>query len=140
MSRPLEPERWYLWRVRRLEKTKGVQQQVLVELECASGQSDGEKIRDKFWLTSKSISRFKAFAHRAGCEREINTQDDVTAQIFAEVLSKKLWARIKENEQQAGVLVTDGWNFRPETDPPEDEMFIDYKAQDEEDRALAGID
>ena len=113
-------------------------QTVNVEFISARGETMGNQLIDVFYLSEKALSRFEVLVHRSGVEVEIKQVADITPEVLKAMHGQKVWARVTRDDRDAR-LKTDGWNFRPETDPPEDELFVDYKAQDEYERMLDGL-
>ena len=142
MPEPLQGEKWYLFQLKKLNKNSADPKKVRVEVtfESAQGATLGTLLPDAFYLTEKAISRFELLAHRAGSERAIKTEADVDVKLFSEIMGKRVWAKVVVGERFGrSALKTDGWNFRAESDPPEDELFVDYTAQDAWERAMDGL-
>jgi hypothetical protein len=141
MAAPIQPGKWYLTKLSKIERKSDSKKPVVnITFLVEKGESAGEKFVDSFWLTEKALSRFECLSHRAGYEHPVKTFDDATMlSVCAEILGKRVWAKTATDDR-GGFLKTDGWNFRPETDPPEEETgAIDYSKQDEEERAWDGL-
>ena len=138
MPEAIQPGKWYLLRLQKLDKKAEKKPFVAIVFECAKGLSTGATFSDNFYLTEKAISRFELLCHRAGSERPIKLPSEVDAALFAAIMGRSVWARVIEDDRYRS-LKTDGWNFRAEGDPPEDESFIDYKAADEWESAMEGL-
>lgn len=137
MPDKLQPEKWYLLRIKSANKPD--QKKVYVLFESMEIATYGAPLPDTFYLTEKAITRFETLAHRAGYEGDVKTPEQVDVKVINAILGKRVWVRIKADERDAKVLRTDGWNFRPETDPPEEESAVDYKKRDEWEAAMDGI-
>lgn len=140
MPEKLQGEKWYLAEIKAVRQSaNGSSPLVYVLFEIALGPAVGTELPDTFYLTPRAISRFECLAHRAGCEIEIKMPEQADAKVLSAILRKKVWLRTKVDARDARVIRTDGWNFRPETDPPEDEVSIDYKKRDEWEIAMEGL-
>jgi len=137
MPAQLQPDRWYLFSVKKLRHVPGAKAKVDVLFESAQGDTVGQPFVETFYLTEKAISRFEVLCHRAGREADVKTIEDAKKVGETELTGKKVWALLVGDEQY-GVLRISGWNMRPETEPPEEESFIDYRAEDELERACGG--
>ena len=135
MVASLQPDKWYLFEIRKLAKRDDAKS-VDVLLECCRGDATGNRIAEPFYLSAKAISRFEVLAHRAGVEVEIKTPEQVDVKVFAQMLGKKVWAEVSRSDLFGGVLCTKGWNFRPESEPPEEENAIDYSMEEQWERAF----
>lgn len=137
MPDKLQPDKWYLLRLKNIRKPD--QGKVYVLFESMESATYGAELPDTFYLTEKAITRFETLAHRAGYEVPIKTPEQVDVKAINAILGKRVWVRTKADERDPKVLRTDGWNFRPETDPPEEESAVDYKKRDEWEAAMEGI-
>lgn len=141
MAESFTPGEWYLFSLKKIRRMDDRAKPFLeVMFECARGPLAGKLLSDSFYLTEKAISRFEHLAHRMGVEAPIKSAADVTEQICVPMFSRKVWARVIADELfGGGALKTDGWNFRSEDDPPEEQGFIDYRAQDDWAQAMEGL-
>jgi hypothetical protein len=138
MGQPIKPETWYLARTKNIRSSERGKP-IYVLFEVVQGPSIGELLPDTFYLTEKAISRFETLAHRCGYEAEIKTAEQADVKAVAAILGKKVWFKTKLDERDGKVIRIDGWHFRSETDPPEDEAVIDYRARDENEIAMDGL-
>jgi hypothetical protein len=111
--------------------------------ESVSGPTQGQKFTDSFFLSEKAITRLECLVHRCGIDVPVKTRADIfSLKLFVEMIQKRVWALLKEETRNNVTSIrTDGWQFRAETDPPEESegSFIDYKAQEEWEIAMEGL-
>lgn len=85
---------------------------------------EGDTFEDPYFTSPKAITRLEAMLSRAGYDEDLLKAHDFSQEHMAGL---RVWALLTTHEYQ-GIeeLRTDGWNFRPETDPPEEERTLDY--------------
>jgi hypothetical protein len=136
----IEGGKWYL-----LEAVKATWRDIAkkpkldVIFSVLRGDSLGEKFRETFFITEQSMSRLRCFLSRSGYPAELLSQDEVDEE---KIVGLHVWAKIIIQEGQDGnsYAKVDGWNFKPESEPPEEEApGRDYTATDTEESVTAGL-
>ncbi len=130
----IEPNKWYLLEISELVFRNIGQKHPKAEVHftVADGPHAGKSLVDDFLLSVKAITRLRKMLSEAGYDQQLLASDELDPDA---VVGLRVWAKIKESEYG---LVTDGWNFRPLSDPPAEEKAIDYAKQDSAD-AFAGL-
>lgn len=140
MNQILQPGQWALLKITEISNAKVEIKRTRLDARFESVKFPGNFFWDSFYLTERAISRLECLAHRCGVERAVKQADDVSLSFIAELLGKRVWALLTTNDRVApDAVVTDGWQFRAESDPPEEQTAIDYQKMDEEERAMEGL-
>lgn len=140
MSQILQPGQWALLTIKEISNANVEIKRTRLDVRFESAKFPGHFFWDSFYLTERAISRLECLAHRAGVERAVKQAEDVSLSFIAELLGKRVWAMLTTNDRLApGAVVTDGWQFRPESEPPEEQRAIDYGKMDEEAIAMEGL-
>jgi hypothetical protein len=140
MNTAFQPGEWALLAIHNISNAKVEIKRTRLDIEFESVKFPGNCFWDSFYLSEKAISRLECLAHRAGVERAVKAADDVSLAFIAELKGKRVWALLTTDEKFArGAVITDGWNFRPESEPPETQAAIDYQKLDEEAIAMEGL-
>lgn len=140
MNPALQPGQWALLKIAEISNAKVEIKRTRLDVRFESVKLPDNFFWDSFYLTEKAISRLECLAHRSGVERPVKQSDDVSLSFIAELLGKRVWALLGTNDRIApGAVVTDGWNFRPESEPPEEQTAIDYGRMDAEAIAMEGL-
>lgn len=140
MNQFLQPGQWALLTIKEISNAKVEIKRTRLDVRFESVRFPGNFFWDSFYLTDKAISRLECMAHRAGVARDVKKPDDVNLLFVGELLGKRVWGLLTTNDRIApGAVVTDGWQFRPESEPPEEQTAIDYQKLDEEAIAMEGL-
>lgn len=140
MNATIRSGSWALLRIKHISNSNQENEtRAWLDVKMESVTHPGESFFERFFLSDKAISRLACMASRAGVERECKSSKDVTVAFVAELLGKRIWAFLAtDNRGAPGAVKCDGWQFRAESEPPEEQMAVDYKAMDEEEIALEG--